>query len=176
MALAHDTLEELNQRYRTPLFAYFRRRVARRADAEDLTQDVFVRLLRAQPEKLGKSADFFVFRVASNLLRDHIRRKVVRQIVCEADIDELPVHADVFEALEPERVLLGKEALETATDALSELPRRTVEIFMLFRFDQMKHREIAELYGLSASSVEKEIAKAMRALTSAINAQEADRK
>ena len=65
----------------------------------------------------------------------------------------------------PERVLLSQEALAAALRALEELGERTRDIFVLYRLEKMKQREIAALYRISVSSVEKSIARASEHLS-----------
>jgi RNA polymerase sigma-70 factor (ECF subfamily) len=166
MAMTHETLERLEVRYRAPLLRFFSRKLRRRADAEDLTQDVFVRLLRDEREDAHRSPDSYIFTIAINILRDHLRRKAVRQAYDDAN--GATIDFDRIEDLGPERVLLGKEALAIATAKLAALPARTRKMFLLFRFENMKQHEIAALYGLSISTVEKEIAKAAHAVASAL--------
>jgi DNA-directed RNA polymerase specialized sigma24 family protein len=62
-------LEDLCRRFRPALVAYFLRRVSDPAEAEDLAHDVLLRLTGIPPEQL-KSADAYVFQVATNLLKD----------------------------------------------------------------------------------------------------------
>ncbi len=60
--------------YRRALLAYFGRRVRSAAEAEDLTQDVFERVLRSLERGPILNAEALVFRIAVNLLRDRARR------------------------------------------------------------------------------------------------------
>jgi len=158
----------LDARFRGPLMSYFTRRIGDRAEAEDLTQEVFVRLIGAGSLENIEHADAFVFRVASNLLRDRNRRVLRRQShrnlpVDEAIINELAHH--FVEDCGPERVLLGRERLADVLAALDELGERTRNIFILFRLESMKQKDIAALYGISASTVEKHVMKAVMHLS-----------
>src|SRR5258706_13391568 len=67
-------LERLSQSYRLPLIAYFQRRVGGRDEAEDLTQEVFLRLVRRLDVETIDNPEAFVFRTAINLLRARSRR------------------------------------------------------------------------------------------------------
>lgn len=154
----------LDARFRRPLMSYFLRRVRDHAEAEDLTQHVFLRLLAGRGG-LGEidHAESFVFTVAANLLRDRSRRafRHLEQPLDTINLDLVnEVVADAIEARSPERVLLGRESLADALKALDRLGDKTRDIFILHRLENLKHREIAELYGLSASSVEKHVIKA----------------
>lgn len=143
--------------------SFFLRRVSDRAEAEDLTQEVFIRLLASVDRNPIQDADAFVFRIATNLLRDRARRAGVRAAAQLAEIDSTLVSIVTREFLEdrdPERVFLGRERVEAALRALGELGERTRDIYILFRLEAMKQRDIAALYGVSASTVEKEVMRA----------------
>ena len=65
--------QELDARFRAPLMAYFMRRTGSRSEAEDLTQETFVRLIASSSFEFADEANAYVFRVAINLLRDRAR-------------------------------------------------------------------------------------------------------
>lgn len=145
----------LSQTYRVPLTRFFQRRAGSRAEAEDLAQDVFVRLLRRMDEEPINDPEAFLFRTAVNLLRDRARRDAT----VNNNAPELADRQQTIEALSPERVLEGKQLLQTALQALNELDARSRDIFILNRLEGMKYAQIAQLHGLSVSSIEKIIVK-----------------
>lgn len=152
-------LDELCRRFRPALLAYFLRRVPNPAEAEDLAHDVFLRLAGVPLEQL-RSADAFIFHVAANLLRDRARRWKVRADyaatqVATADAEELETHA-----FDPERIEVARRSLAALVARLMELPKRTREIFILYRIENVARRDIAQAYDLSMSTVEKEVARA----------------
>ncbi|MEM9233058.1 MAG: sigma-70 family RNA polymerase sigma factor, partial [Pseudomonadota bacterium] len=67
---------------------------------------------------------------------------------------------DQAEQRDPERVLLGQDALRVAQAALDELPVLTKRMFILFRLHGLSQKAIAKRFGVSLSTVEKRIAKA----------------
>jgi len=154
--------------------AFFMRRAASHSDAEDMTQELFAKLATAQSGPTGAggvdNADAYIFQMAANLLRDRGRRERVRANY------RASVHAGAgagdLEPLDPARVLLGRESLGEVSDALRELPDRTRAIFLLFRLEGMKQSELAALYGVSVSAVQKHILKAMTHLTRRVRAGE----
>lgn len=148
--------ERLFARYRAPLLKFFGRRMAHPGDAEDLTQEVIRRMLQRQDLGDVEQIDAFIFATARNLLRDRARRSEVRERN-QADLESL---TNGVEVLSPERVIQGRQDLANVMAALAELNEKPRDMFILHRLDGMKHREIAELYGLSISSVEKYLRKA----------------
>jgi RNA polymerase sigma factor (sigma-70 family) len=152
--------------YRPALLAYFGRRVRSAAEAEDLTQDVFERVLRSLEHGPILNAEALIFRIAVNLLRDRARKVHTRGVEEPLPSDSVADFADALtEGLSPERVVVGERTLEDAISAFDELSERTRAMFYLYRFENLKVREIAELYGISVSGVEKQISRALLHLT-----------
>jgi RNA polymerase sigma factor (sigma-70 family) len=155
--------ERLYAAFRQPLIRFFMRRVQDPADAEDLTQDVFSRLLRQPRGAEVTDIGGFVFQIAINLLRDRARRQQIRNEAQLSDVHSGRVAetiAEIVEDRDPERVLLGREGIQQVVRVLGELSERTRDIYVLFRLEKMKQRDIAELYGISQSTVEKEVMRA----------------
>jgi RNA polymerase sigma-70 factor (ECF subfamily) len=161
-----ELLAELDRRFRKPLVVYFRRRVASVAEAEDLTQDVFERVLRTFENEPILNAEALVFRIAVNLLRDRARRLQRRGVQEPIPPEAIAEFADALtEDLSPERVVIGERTLQEVLAILDELGERTRAMFYLYRLEHLKIREIAEMYGISESAVEKQVAKALLHLT-----------
>lgn len=164
---------KLVARFRRPLLSFFLRRVDEPDEAEDLTQEVFLRIVRREETVPLENPETYIFRIAANLLRDRARRSASRHLVEHDSLDapttEMgrvgPLVRNLIEDLGPERVLLSQESLTEVMQALDELGGRTRDIFLLCRLDKMKQRDIALLYGMTVSAVEKHIAKAGLHLT-----------
>jgi RNA polymerase sigma-70 factor (ECF subfamily) len=154
---------ELGARFSRPLLTFFRRRIKDPSQAEDLTQEVLLRVMRACEDGHIERADSYVFKVAINLLRDRKRQALRAGPAMFVSIDEAlegPVETPLVEALSPERVLLSKDSLADVLRALDELGELTRNVFILFRLENMKQKDIAALYGIGQSTVEKHVMKA----------------
>jgi RNA polymerase sigma-70 factor (ECF subfamily) len=148
---------------RAPLMRFFLRRVSEPAEAEDLVQDVFARLLAVADREQIADSKAFVFRIALNLLNDRGRRAARRRDAQLAVIDPHRVSEVTLEFVEdqtPERVLQARDDVASVAAALNQLNERTRDIYLLFRLENMKQAKIAELFGISRSTVEKEIMRA----------------
>ena len=157
----HDhLLEQLAQRYRYPLIAFFVRRVRSSAEAEDLTQEVFLRMVRRLGVSNVENVEAFLFRTAVNLLRDRSRRG---KTLASRETDFAQRHGDIDD-LTPERLFDSRQSLSLVVEVLWGLDERTRDAFILHRLEGMKHAQIAEVLGVSVSSVEKYIVKALAAL------------
>lgn len=149
-------LEGVVARFRMPLLRFFQRRAGPGDDADDLVQDVFSRLAGCDLAPV-ENIQGYVFQVAANVLRDRARRSNVRSIV-----SRVPEGFDVEDeaGFSPERILQGKEALQTMVAALYELPEHVRVVFIHYHFDGVAQVEIARRMGLSLSTIEKHMAKA----------------
>ena len=150
--------EELDARFRASLLAYFLRRTGSHQEAEDLTQETFVRLIGSNTFENAEEARAFVFRVASNLLRDRARSRTRLKQLPVLPIDSVAVdEPKLVEGIDPERVLISKENLAEVLACLDELGERTKNIFILFRLEGMRQKGIAAFYGIGVSTVEKHV-------------------
>lgn len=136
--------------------AFFLRRVRDHAEAEDLTQEVFARLLGG--ERSVAAPDGYVFQVAANLVTDRARRAKVR-----SDYRENLTHVDAgtVELIDPYRIVSARAAVEAIEHHLQALPERTRTIFVLYRIENMSQADIADAFGISTSAVKKQVGKAM---------------
>ena len=124
-----------------PLRAYLVSASGNRTLADDLLQESYYRLLRADPKTRDENhRKNYLFRIATNLLRDHYRRR--RDETGEpASTAASPSHGD--------RVQLRSDLMTV----LGELRRRDRELLCLAYVEGMSHREIAGVLGLSSASV-----------------------
>jgi RNA polymerase sigma-70 factor (ECF subfamily) len=93
-----------------------------------------------------------------NRWHDRNRRFLTRGPVVEWDDGATYAQA---EENSPERVLNSKQELHVVVAALQELSERTRDVFMLDRLEHLKHGEIAQIFGISVSAVEKHVSKAV---------------
>jgi RNA polymerase sigma factor (sigma-70 family) len=154
---AEPVASAMSQRFRPALMAFFVRRIRNHAEAEDLTQEVLLRVTQRGAAIDASRPDAYVFQIAANLLRDRGRRQQVRTAyqtgLGAAD-------AVWVEERDPDRVLQAKQSLATVLAALRQLPERTRTIFILFRLENMKQREIADMLGISVRTVEQHVVRA----------------
>jgi RNA polymerase sigma factor (sigma-70 family) len=150
-------LLDLDRRYRVPLIRYFAKRIREAYDVDDLVQEVFIRLVRQAAIESVQQIDSYVFQTAANVIRDRARRQAARH---HREHDELSESDLPTNDLSPERVLLGAEQLERAVAALEELSESTRQVFVLRRYEGMRHEEIATHLGMSVSGVRFHIEKA----------------
>lgn len=150
----------LAQHYRPRLIRYFLRRLDSREDAEDLTQETLVRMMRDPQALTVVNVEAYLLTIAGNLLRDRFRRDQTRHVDQHVPYDE-ETAAWQAEAIGSERVYEDRERLRAFLKALDELPPRCQQVFLLQRYDGLTYSAIARRLGVSESAVEKHMMRAL---------------
>lgn len=149
-----DAFRELFQRYKQPIFGFFCRRMADRAQAEELTQETFIAVLKAQG-RYEATALFrtYLYAVAYKILRAHRRKAAFRAFFS----------ASAESAREPaiESSLDAGIALREAVAKLDHIDR---EIVLLREFEELSYAEIATLLRIPVNTVRSRLFRARRAL------------
>jgi len=146
--------------HRPALLRYLSARRIPAEEAEDMLQDLFVKL-GSHPAGSVAEPRAFLYRMAENLLLDR-RRSAERRIRREEawSSAQLGAMREADDRPSAERVLIARERLSLVSDALAALPDRTRLVFRRFRIDGVPQREIAAELGISLSAVEKHLQKA----------------
>jgi len=154
-------------RYRPALVRFFQRRSTSFAsEAEDLTQEVFLRLLqRSQSAEIAR-VEGYIFQIASSVLIDRARSAASRRSADHLRFEEA-THAPES-SIGPDRLLEGRQDVEVVKAALRRLPESSRHAFLLSRFEDMSYAEIAAGMGVSVSSVEKYIMRALHEIEVAL--------
>lgn len=160
--LADDpvSLDTLARRHRNALLRYFQHNLGQPEDAEDLTQEVFTRFAQIDPLPAITNHEAYLFRIASNLLRDRFRRNLTHHAFQHLPVSEC-AEGLLGEAPSEERVYEEQERLRTFLHALDELPPRCREVFLLQRYEGLTYSAVAQRLGISVSAVEKHMMKAL---------------
>lgn len=142
--------DSLFRRYSGTLQRFLMRRGVSSDVAADLTQEAFLRLMRAAPPEGVRHQEAYLFRIAGNLSLDRHRR--------EASGGTVPLSPDAADlACDPapaaEEALLSREALDVLRQAIADLPPRGREIFLLHKFDGLSYAEIADRLGIAKNTV-----------------------
>ena len=149
-------IEALSLKFRAPLQRYFQKRIGRRAEIDDLVQEVFLHLTAGGNIEAVDRPEAYLFKTAGNVLKDRWRRSSARAAEAHEPYDEAS-HGNVRETPNPERALLGVQAVEQLIEALYELPERTRVIWALYHLEERPHAEIARRLKITISAIEKHI-------------------
>ena len=146
---------------RPALVRYFKRKTGNAVEAEDLTQDVLVRVLAHAKWKTPSEAKGYIFRTAINRWHDRFRRNGAHGTDVAWSDEEI---GESGTQNAPERVVIVMEELGQIARALEEMNERTRTVLMLIRLEQMKAAAVADMLGISLSAVNKHLAKGIARL------------
>lgn len=138
-----DRFAAFYERSARPLWAYLARVSGNPALADDLLQESYVRFLCADhPEDGEVNARRYLFRIATNLLRDHWRRPRAASIEdIPEEVFRTPDHASACDS----KAMLGP--------ALTAMRPRERQLLWLAYAEGYSHREIADITGLASASI-----------------------
>jgi RNA polymerase sigma-70 factor, ECF subfamily len=150
--------EEFVRGYTRQIYALCYRFTGSGPEAQDLTQEVFLRVFRTL--KSFRSAEgslgTWLSRLTRNLLIDHYRRS--RQQRATDSIEErLPILEESGPVTRPDRALAGREASELLQRALQRLSPDLREAVILRDLQEMEYREIAQVLGIPEGTVKSRI-------------------
>jgi RNA polymerase sigma-70 factor (ECF subfamily) len=161
----------LIERHQGPIHGFIFRSVGEEETARDLTQEVFVKAWFALG-RVRERARFttWLFQIAANLCRDHAKSKASRQARIThslvREMDDGPGKERDFShpGLSPDRQAQTHETMEALNRAIRSLPVDLREAFILGAIDQLPHKEISIILGLSPKAVEVRIYRARKIL------------
>ncbi|MCU1327280.1 MAG: polymerase, sigma-24 subunit, subfamily [Bryobacterales bacterium] len=147
--------EELLRLHTRRVYGLCYRFTGRDSEAQDLTQDVFVRVFRALAGFRSTEGSFatWLTRLTRNLLIDHYRR-TRNERVTDSIEEQLPRVEQGFVAIgRPDTALAGREASELLQGALAKLSPELRETIILRDLQDMEYREIADILGIPEGTV-----------------------
>ena len=151
------SFEILLKKYRTPLVNFLYRMVKDQAAAEDLAQEVFLRVYRARKE-YSPSAKFttWLFRIATNLALNAIRDGRYRQMQISIDTprdeDEPVIEIAASQARADDR-LIERERNQMIRGAILALPEKQRAAVILHKYQEMDYAQIGKILGCSESAL-----------------------
>ncbi len=157
---AISSIGDLYVRHRPLVYAICLRMTGNTSEAEDLTQEVFIQLLRKVGSFRGESRfSSWLYRFTTNFVLMHFRRATRRR-------ERFPYLADVFNSTDNLAVSFGPQFLDRiALDAaLAKLPMGSRSVFLKFDVEGYNHEEIAVIFGCSVGNSKSQLHKARRRL------------
>jgi len=158
--------EVLYGRFRGPMYRYLLRQCGNSAIAEELFQEVWMRIIRAR-ERYEVKASFstYLYQIAHNLLVDHYR-KTAGRVPVSYDEDPDANEALLADSAQPTvevKVDSGRQ-LQQLLAAVAELPEAQREAFLLKEESGMSLDEIAEVTGVNRETAKSRLRYALRRL------------
>ena len=142
---------------RQDLFAFIKSKLQCAATADDLCQDIYLKLRRVHNPSAIENCRGYLFTIAANLVADTLRKEAR----CSSLLNDGPDIVWAAASQTPEELLVARAEIDYLNRAVSELPEFTRGIFYANRFENRTQREIAVLFRISLSTVEYHIRKVL---------------
>ena len=152
VALVRKLFEDHNH----TLVSFLAARLNSRAEARDVAQEAYVRMLQLEGIGAVGFLRAYLFRIASNIAVDRMRRRVVREAGPPQALFE-----ELLSRPEPERLVLAEQELDVIKAAIAELPEKCRRAFALYMFGERTIAQIAESMGLTERMIRNYVAQAL---------------
>lgn len=154
-----EAFAEIYQQFESMVYNLALRMSGNRADAEDISQETFLRAYRHLKKFKGKSSlKTWVFRIALNCSNTRLKRRG-RRWARTVDDAESKLENAVDEGRSPEESAVSTDFSETVRAGLAELPIAYREAVLLRDFEELNYAEIAEVLGVRIGTVRSRIAR-----------------
>ena len=146
---------------------FFALRLRSATAADDLIQDLYVKVAAWPADAPVENPSALLYRMASNLMLDRIRteRRAVTRDGAWVDANTSRIGAEpADESASAERVVEGRQRMAQLAAAIQTLPPQTRQAFVLHKLEGLTHAEAARRLGVSQKTVEKQVSAALRKL------------
>lgn len=135
--------------YSERLYWHVRRFLSCHDDANDLLQDIFIKIWAALPSFRGDSRLFtWIYRIATNEVLNHLRKQKVRMLISLGSMRE-----GLADKIDEDPYFNGDSLQRELHKAIRRLPEKQRIVFSLRYFDEMKYEEISEITGTSVGAL-----------------------
>ena len=140
------------------LFRFFYRLTGRQAPAEDLTHEVFLRMIRYRHTyQAGDGFEAWMYRIARNAFADYVKKTRLEAPAGEGEMEAVEsANPSQFESL------AKQQDLATLHRALRRLPDEKRELILLSRFQGLSYEQIGRIVGCETGTVKVRVFRAMK--------------
>ena len=172
-ARANDraAFNEIVLRYKGKVYNFIHRMVHSALDAEDLTQETFIRAYMSLASFQSRaSLNTWLFRIATNLCIDHSRKNkrsqgLVSSLSMEREGDDEDQEREIPDTeFDPQKLLLNKELGAQLESALKHLPEKLRTVVLLYDIEGLPYDEISSIIGCPLGTVKSRLFNARAAL------------
>lgn len=159
LAIATGKIELLSilfDRYHVRMYNYFNKMVCNKMVSEDLTQDVFIKVIKYRTSYKNGNFAAWLYTIARNIFSSHYQ-KTKKERSNLIDDDKL----DANETLVSES---NQEELEHLQKALLKLSNSDRELIVMHRFQEIKYEQIAQIIGSTENAVKVKVHRALKKL------------
>jgi RNA polymerase sigma-70 factor (ECF subfamily) len=161
-----NTYKKLLETHRDRVYSYTLYCLRDQDDAEDVTQEVFLRLWKQGSDFEPEKTEAWLVKVAHNLCVDHARKRKTQRTYLgqpdEAALENLVEPASTW--TNPELGLQRSQARQEILDAMSTLQEETRSVMLMHYFQGLRLQDIAQALGKNTSTVKVQLHRARKAL------------
>lgn len=159
VAKSHEQTANFLQALRADLHAFCFSRVKEQDIAEEIVQETFARFLKAAQEENIDNPRGYIFRIAFNLTINYFRKKKIRAINTDMEVDEDKIPGG---EVSPEEWLRYKQFRDRFNSLFNDLSDKQQKIFYLRRMEGLTTAEIGQKYNISRRMVQKYMAQIIK--------------
>ncbi|HCT94774.1 MAG TPA: RNA polymerase sigma factor [Rikenellaceae bacterium] len=160
-----EAFRELAERYSTPLFRLSMGYLHSKEDAEDMVQEIFVKLYHSLDTFKGDSKfSTWLYRIAVNTCLNEIARRKRRDIFTTFGDNMTRIFNLSGDSKNPEEQTISEENIIRVRKAIESLPDKQQTAFVLQKYKELSQKEIAEIMQISEGAVEQHLMRAKSSL------------
>ncbi len=137
------------------LRAYVCGKIPKSADADDIIQETYVRILKLKNKEEIASPKSLLFTIARNIINDLFRKKYVSKTISLGEMELLSVLS--HQAGNTNEYTIGLDEIKILQDAIKSLPPKCRKIVLLRNYENLSYKEIAARLNLSVKTVENQL-------------------
>jgi RNA polymerase sigma factor (sigma-70 family) len=143
------------RKYNAALHRYLVRRLPRAQDADDLSQEIYLRLLRLEQAELVRQPQSYIYGIAANVVREYLMRHELEQKRMAYDSELVDREAEHPLELPPDELAERLDVIRRLERALKKLSPMQRAVVLCLKRDGMSYQETAQATGLTYWTVEK---------------------
>ena len=165
---------EIIERYQGKLFAYLYRLIGSYDEAQDLLQNVFIKVYRnLQSYDVNRKFSSWIYRIAHNEAVNYIKRKSLKRFIPWEDIAATKDKLEMVSLEErADKAWLKKEVKKEVNSAIDRLPFKYKQVLLLKYFSDNSYEEISEILGKPVNTVGTLISRAKKKLSEELKGQD----
>lgn len=151
-----ESFRYLVENYKNLIFRTCFAYIKNQEDAEDVTQNVFIQVYRNIEKFRGESSlSTWLYRIAVNQSINYLRQTKWKKLVMQVEnVFSNEKMNSVLDDFDPSDKLIGKQKTEILNKAIEQLPSNQKTAFILHKYNDIPHEQIAQVMNISISAVE----------------------
>ena len=150
-----------------PLRRYLTRLLGNTSEAQDVAHDAYLRVYPQGDQTTAEQPEAVLYTTARRLAINRLKRRSISPIAT----DVAPLDSAASAAPGVAQQVMARQELRLLEQAIAQLPEGCRTVLLLRKVELLSHREIADRLGIAVSTVEKQHARALRLLRSALPAE-----